>query len=110
MTTTTTGLHKTDYKIYTNLTNDIYMTYTNVTLNVNGLSDEKKRTNIYQFLKNKTADFTLSQETHSTKENENRWQNEWKGLSIWHSGKKLKSSGVAILIKKNLNITILQTY
>ena len=102
MTTTTTGLHKTDYKIYTNLTNDIYMTYTNVTLNVNGLSDEKKRTNIYQFLKNKTAD--------STKENENRWQNEWKGLSIWHSGKKLKSSRVAILIKKNLNITILQTY
>ena len=100
MTNTTTGLHKTDYMTTTNLTI--------TSLNVNGLSDEKKRTNIYQFLKNKTADIILLQETHSTKENETKWQKEWEGLSIWHSGTKPKSSGVAILFKENLNIAMLQ--
>ena len=70
---------------------------------------EKKRTNIYQFLKNKTSDTMLLQETHSTKENENKWQNEWKGLSVWHSGTKPKLSGVATLIMEQLNnhITII---
>ena len=102
MTNTTTGLHKTDYMTYTNLTI--------TSLNVNGESDEKKRTNIYQFLKNKTADIILLQETHSTKENETKWQKEWKGLSIWHSGTKPRSSGVAILFKENLNIAMLQLH
>ena len=89
------------------------MTCTNLTitsLNVNGLSDEKKRTNAYQFLKNKTADIILLQETHSTKENQTKRQKEWKGLSIWHSGTKPKSSGVAILFKENLNIAMLQLH
>ena len=61
-----------------------------------------------EILQNKTAEVTLLQETHSTKEIESKWQKEWKGKSFWHSGKITKSFRVAILLKENLNITILQ--
>ena len=37
-----------------------------ITLNVNGLFDNKKRENIFQYLKNQPALFFLLQETHST--------------------------------------------
>ena len=53
-------------------------------------------------------DIILLQETHSTKEVEKKWQKEWTGKSFWHSGNTSKVSGVAILLKENLAITLLQ--
>ena len=36
----------------------------------------------------------------------NKWEKEWLGKSFWNSGLIAKSSGVAILIKKDFNINI----
>ena len=52
----------------------------------------------------KNIDITLLQETHSARLNIDKWETEWTGTSFWHSGEIPKSSGVAILIKQNLNI------
>ena len=37
------------------------------------------------------------------------WKKEWKGESLWHSGSITKASGVAILLKENLDIDVLNT-
>ena len=78
-----------------------------LSLNINGLSNEKKRKNLFEKIQNKNIDIVLLQETHSTKENIKKWEKEWDGKSFWHSGEIHKSTGVAILIKQNLNIEIL---
>ena len=48
------------------------------------------------------------QETHSKPEQTTKWEKEWEGLSYWHSGQTPKSSGVAILFRKDLQIEQLQ--
>lgn len=75
-----------------------------LTYNVNGLSEEKKRRKIFQQLENKNAHIILLQETHSNKQIIQKWKEEWKGSSFWHSSGTFKSCGVAILFSKNLNI------
>ena len=37
------------------------------------------------------------------------WKKEWKWESLWHSGPITKASGVAILLKENLDIDVLNT-
>ena len=44
----------------------------------------------------------LLQETHSTPQLTQKWEIEWKGLSISHSGKLRKSSGLVILAQKQI--------
>ena len=77
-----------------------------LSLNINGLSEDKKRNKLFEKLINKNIDITLLQETHSTKQTTNKWEKERLGKSFWNSGKIYKSSGVAILIKQNLNLEI----
>ena len=79
-----------------------------ISLNINDLFDENKRQNLFQILENKKADIILLQKTHSTKEVEKKWQKKWKGKSFWHPGNTPKASGVAILLKENLDITLLK--
>ena len=43
-----------------------YKNLTIITLNVNGLFDDKKRENSFQYLLNQPAQIFLLQETHST--------------------------------------------
>ena len=93
----------------TNTTHDMtdnYTTLSVLSININGMSEEKKRNKLFDILKNKNIDITLIQETHSTKNLINKWEKEWLGKSFWNSGLIAKSSGVAILIKKDLNINI----
>ena len=93
----------------TNTTHDMtdnYTTLSVLSININGMSEEKKRNKLFDILKNKNIDITLIQETHSTKNLTNQWEKEWLGKSFWNSGLIAKSSGVAILIKKDLNINI----
>ena len=90
---------------------DNYITLSVLSININGMSEEKKRNNLFDILKNKNIDITLIQETHSTENLINKWEKKWLGKSFRNSGIVAKSSGVAILIKKDLNIntsTILQ--
>ena len=77
-----------------------------LSLNINGLNENKKRNNLFKKLSNKNIDIILLQETHSTKQITEKWQKEWSGKSFWNSGEKTKFSGVAILIKNNLKIQI----
>ena len=99
MTTTNTTNDKTD-----NLTNTKLSIST---LNINGLAEDKKRNKLSENLTNKKTDIILLQETHSTKKTIEKWEKEWTGKSFWNSGEKTKSSGVAILLRKNLDIEVL---
>ena len=76
------------------------------TLNINGLAEDKKRHKLFENL-NKKTDITFLQETHSTKKAVEKWEKEWTGKSIRNSGEITKSSGVAILLRKNLYLEIL---
>ena len=49
------------------------------------------------------------QETHCDKGNHNRWKNEW-GSKIWFDDGSTAARGVAILVKKSLNIQITEAY
>ena len=77
-----------------------------LSLNINGLNENKKRNNLFEKLSNKNIDIILLQDTHSTKQITEKWQKEWPGKSFWNSGEITKSSGVAILTKNNLKIQI----
>ena len=68
------------------------------------MSGDKKRNKLFKILINKNMNIILLQETHSTNKLINKWEKEWFGKSFWNSGKITKSSGVAILLKKDLNI------
>ena len=92
---TTTVFDRTDKSTHTNLTI--------LSLNINGLSEEKKRTKLFEILIDKNIDIAILQETHSTK-TINLWEKEWPGKSFWNSCKISKSSGIAIFLRKDLDI------
>ena len=46
---------------------DNYTTLSVLSININGMSEEKKRNKLFDILKNKNIDITLVEETHSTK-------------------------------------------
>ena len=83
-----------------------YTTLSVLSININGMSEAKKRNKLFDILKNKNIDITLIQETHSTENLINKWEKEWLGKSFWNSGIVAKSSGVAIVIKKDLNVNV----
>ena len=95
----------------TNLNNDCTLTkpLQILTLNVNGLHNDNKRMEIFQNITNKNIDIIFLQETHSTPEASKKWEKEWKGKSLWHSGAVLKAPGVAILFKENLSFEIIHS-
>ena len=78
-------------------------------LNINGMSEEKKKNKVFQILINKNIYITLIQETHATKHLTSKWEKEWLGKLLWNFGKLTKSLGVAIPLKNNLNINIYTT-
>ena len=55
-----------------------------VSLNVKGISNFHKRKTIYTWCRKKNADFFFLQETHSKKEVETQWKNEWGLRSLCH--------------------------
>ena len=78
-----------------------------LTLNINGLQNDNKRLDLFQQLQNKAIDITFLQEIHTTPETSTKWGKDWKGKSFWHSGPNPKASGVAILLKENLNFDMI---
>ena len=76
-----------------------------ISLNVRGLSNFKKRRMIYTWCKKKNTDIIFLQETHSTKEVENQWRNEW-GAEIIMSHGGSNSRGVAVLMKRGVEVIV----
>ena len=67
------------------------------------LRDQRKRHDIFHWLKKYYYGITFLQETHSVKEDEVIWSKEWGG-PIYFSNGTSQSRGVAILIPPNLGI------
>lgn len=80
-----------------------------VTINVNGLRDNRKRELVFNWLVSKKYDCICLQETHCTGVDINRWESEWKaqggGTSAWLCGSS-ESRGVAILLSKHFSCDI----
>ena len=79
-----------------------------VSLNVRGISNFTKRRTIYTWCRKQKADFVFLQETHSKKETEVQWKNEWDGEILFSHGSP-NSCGTAILIRNNTNYSVLST-
>ena len=75
--------------------------------NVNGLNNDIKRRRLFYDLRSK-ADIICLQETHTTNETAKLFTNEWGGKCFWSHGSASRK-GVAILVRKNLNINIINT-
>ena len=89
-------------------TTDNYRTLSVLSPNINGMSEDKKRHKLFKTLINKNIDISLIQETHSPRNLICKWQKEWLGKSFWNSAAIAKSWGIALLIKKDLNVNFLQ--
>lgn len=69
---------------------------------------DKKRIQVYSWLKEQNQNIYFLQETHTTKDTEKIWENEW-GYKAFFSGESSNSEGLAILINPNCkNINILE--
>ena len=63
-----------------------------ISINVNELRDNKKRSVIFNWLKEKLFDICLIQESHCVSQDDvNTWSKEWKGKSFWSPGTKMSS-------------------
>ena len=72
-----------------------------ISLNVRGISNFKKRKMIFIWCRKQKADIIFLQETHSKKDTEMYWKNEW-GSEIILSHGSSNSCGVQSLLKKVL--------
>ena len=75
-------------------------------MNCNGLNDDLKRIAIFAKLRKKTNGIILLQETHSTPEMEQRWQNDWGNKQMYFSHGASNFKGVAIIITNNYDANI----
>ena len=69
-----------------------------ISANVRGLGNKEKRRAIFEFYR-KRADIICLQETHSTKDCEMIWRNEW-GADVIYSHHTSESAGVCILLPR----------
>ena len=76
-----------------------------VSLNVRGISNFHKRRTMFTWCRKRKADIIFLQETHSKKDSEKQWANEWGGKAFFSHGSP-NSCGVAILIRNNFNCVI----
>ena len=76
-----------------------------ISLNVRGISNFQKRRSMFTWFRRKRADIIFIQETHSKKELESQWKNEWGAELIFSHGSP-NARGVAILFKKGVDYCI----
>ena len=77
-----------------------------ISLNVNGIRNQKKRDSIFSWLKENNADIVFLQETHCNSEHDNKQRSaEWGGQCIWSTCASA-SRGVAILVKPNIDVVL----
>ena len=76
-----------------------------ISFNCNGIRDDMKRRQVFNFLRTKGADIILLQEVHSTVNIEKIWESEWGSKAYFSSGIS-NSKGVGILLKKNIDFKV----
>jgi len=77
------------------------------TINVNGLSDPRKRARVFNTLELADYDVIFLQETHVASQSvADSYSKEWKGVSHWSYTPSIASKGVAILFKRGLTAVI----
>jgi exonuclease III len=75
-------------------------------MNVRGLSSNSKKTSdVFNWAKSKNASIVCFQETHSTKDIETRWEDEWGGKCYFSHGDS-KSAGVSIMFRSGLDFKV----
>ena len=79
-----------------------------ISLNVRGLRMFKKRRAVFTWFRRKKADVIFVQESHSTREDEVKWKNEW-GADIFFSHGKSNARGAAILLRNGLDYKIINS-
>ena len=79
-----------------------------LTCNVRGIANPHKRRKIFRYLHEKDIDVIFMQETHSTKNCEKRWRNEWGGRIFFDHGES-NARGTAIFFKKQTQLKHLNT-
>jgi len=78
-------------------------------LNVSGLSNDKKRRETFLWLKKKKFSIYFLQEVHSTKESGIQWRSEW-GYSTIFTELSSSKAGVGILFNNNFQFNILKCF
>ena len=76
-----------------------------VSLNVNGLRNDKKREMVFNHLIREKYDIICLQETHSANIDENLWKSQWGGDIIFSHGER-DSRGVAVLASRRSGIKL----
>ena len=77
-------------------------------LNVRGLRESIKRRKLFLWIRKKNFDIYFLQETHSTKNDEKLWKNEWGGKAFFTYSSSNKA-GCGYLINNKTNISINNT-
>ena len=80
--------------------------YKIATLNVEGLHNESKRSEVFKTLIKDKYDIVALQETHCTHQVEPQWRQEWPGVSYWSKGKSTQT-GIAFLFNRDLDVNIM---
>ena len=80
-----------------------------ISLNVRGIREILKRSKIFMWLNRQKCDIAFLQETFLSQNIENIVSNEWKGFCMYDHGTN-HSKGVAILVRKDFPITIIDKY
>ena len=76
-----------------------------LSLNVKGISNFRNRRTVFTWCRKQKADAIFPQETLSTEEREKQWIKEW-GSQIYFSHGSSNSRGVAILLKRGIEIVV----
>ena len=74
-------------------------TFRIISINVRGAANDQKRRAIFDKYR-KSTDILIVQETHSTKDVEHLWENEWKGKAFFSHGTS-SARGIAIFVSNN---------
>ncbi len=78
-------------------------------LNCQGLNNFQKRRDVFNYLRDKNSSIVCLQDTHFTKEMENRVRAEW-GYEVVFNSFSSQSRGVAILFNNNFQFTLHNTH
>ena len=69
-------------------------------------NDNKKKMDAFEVLENRKIDIVLLQEIYSTPKAAKIWEKMWKRESLWHSRPSPKYSCVAIILRQNSKLEI----
>ena len=81
-----------------------------ISVNVRGLNTYEKRVKIYDWLSDSKLDIAILQETHYVERNITKFDARWFGKSIHSFSDSSFSRGVSILLRKDLDIEIVNSH